>query len=449
VGRRAVVACLVALAFGAEPATAQPNIVFILTDDQRVETMRVMPTTRAAFNVAFSQFVVTTPNCCPSRSTLLTGRYVRHTGVFNSTTGYEVFKALEPDSLGPWLQAQGYRTGFVGKYFNGYARDDPVPPGWDEFYGRLYGADRGNGTTAFTLREYRTLDGLNEVVAYPNADAPAPYATRVFGEKAAEFISRSLDPGSNPDGKPFALFLWTTAVNTGPPEETYADAELPTWKPPPSFLETDMSDKPREVRRSGDIVNDANYHAAVRASQLRQLLTLDDVIGGLLDLLDTAGVRANTVGIFTSDNGRFWGEHRLRGKVFAYEESLRVPFRMMIPGRSAQRISRQTANIDVAPTISSLAGDLSDHRFDGESLLRLLDDAAGPWRPFVVTEHFGRVRYDGVRGLRWTYVEWTNSGHRELYDRAADPFQLNNVAGERPRVVERLARRLDELLAAT
>lgn len=425
------------------PAAAKPNIVFILTDDQRADTMRMMPVTRAAFGVDFNDFVVTTPNCCPSRATFLTGRYVHNTGVFNSTTGYQAFKPLEPDSLAPWLQAEGYRTGFVGKYFNGFDRDDPLPPGWDEFYARLYGPDRGNGTTTFALRENGPVG--NAVVQYPNAETPEPYATRVFGAKARAFIRRSLDPSFNPDGKPFALFLWTTAVNTGPPEETYQDAPLPRWKRPPSFLEADMSDKPSEVARSADVILDPGYHRRVRASQLRQLPTVDDVVAGLLELLDDTGARSDTVGIFASDNGRFWGEHGLRGKVLAYEESIRVPFRMMIPGQPATTIGAQVANIDVAPTIMELVGSASNHAFNGESFLPLIAAPETDWRPIVLLEHLSGKRYDALRTWRWTYVEWPKSGHVELYDRVHDPFQLENVAGEKRRVVRVLGSRLSDL----
>jgi arylsulfatase A-like enzyme len=165
-----------------------------------------------------------------------------------SRAGYEAFKRLEPESLATWLRRQGYLTGFVGKYFNTYDRSDTVPPGWDEFYGRLYGADRGNGTTQFALREFRRQGETtvqNEVVAYPNGQFPDAYSTRVFGAKAEAFVRRAAGPAQNPAGRPFALFLWTVGVNTDLPEPSYASAALPPWDRPPSFLEEDMSDKPR------------------------------------------------------------------------------------------------------------------------------------------------------------------------------------------------------------
>ena len=172
---------------------------------------------------------------------------------------------------------------------------------------------------------------------------------------------------------------------------------------------------------------------------------MDDVVAGLLELLDDTGARSDTVGIFASDNGRFWGEHGLRGKVLAYEESIRVPFRMMIPGQPATTIGAQVANIDVAPTIMELVGSASNHAFNGESFLPLIAAPETDWRPIVLLEHLSGKRYDALRTWRWTYVEWPKSGHVELYDRVHDPFQLENVAGEKRRVVRVLGSRLSDL----
>lgn len=425
-----------------------PNIVFVMSDDQRAGTMWAMPRTLAAFGVNFREYVVTTSNCCPSRATYLTGRYTHHTGVLTSNAaGYQAFRALEPDSLAPWLQNLGYRTAFIGKYFNGYMRDDPVPPGWDEFYGRLYAADRGNGSTEFTLREFRREGGTvvqDEVVSYPNESAPGAYATTVFADKALDAIRRAADPATNPQGKPLALFLWLIAVNTSAPEARYAEAPLPGWRRPPSFLEADMRDKPREIRTSPLRQLNRAHHGRVRASQLRQLRSVDDAVGRVVDLLDEEGLAANTWGFYTSDNGRFWGEHGLRGKVYAYEESVQVPFRMMLPERVQSTVDATAANIDLAPTLLALAGDATDHSFDGSSLLPLLEDPGAPFRWDVLLEHFGgrRMRFDGLRNKRWTYVVWPGSGREELYDRRNDPYQLENVAERRERLTDIFARRV-------
>jgi hypothetical protein len=270
-------------------------------------------------------------------------------------------------------------------------------------------------------------------MAYPNDDVPDAYATRVFGAKAEAFVRRAVDPSLNPEGKPFALFLWTIGVNTGLPEPRYADASLPPWQLPPSFLETDKSDKPGVIRRRA--VADADRAGSVRATQLRQSITIDDVLGDLVDLLDELDLRDSTWGIFTSDNGRFWGEHGLLGKSFAYEESARVPFRMMLPSGDRFAVDALTANVDVAPTLMALAGDDSGRKYGGRSLLPLLADSSTPWRQNVLIELWNPV-YCAYRGERWKYVQH-RSGEEELYDLAADPFELASLHRVRPSVVIR------------
>ena len=429
---------------GAQGPPPKPNLLFILTDDQRTDTMSVMPATRAAFDVTFKNFVVTSPNCCPSRSSFLTGRYVHNTGVNGTSRRFWLkFRRLEPDSLGPWLQSEGYYTGLIGKYFNYVRRDDAVAPGWDEFFVRLWGdstdtGTTGNGTTEFTLRE--RFGDRDEVVTYPNPEFPDAYATRVFGTKAQQFLERV------PDDKPFALFVWTIAPNTRGPEAVYADAPVPTWNKPPSFMERNMSDKPSEIRNSPQIVRDPEFHRSLRSDQLRQLMTVDDMVETILSDLDSRGLRDDTWGVFTSDNGRFWGEHRLKGKVYAYDESAEVPFRMMIPDYPARSFGNLAANIDVAPTLVRLAGDDSRHDFNGRSLLPLIRGTSRSWRTDMLIEHRRRTRrYNALRNRRWLYIHWPLTGHTELYDRRRDPYQMRNVARRNPGVVRRLHGRLRQL----
>ena len=406
------------------PAGAQPNLVFILTDDQRPDTIEVMPKTRAAFGVEFTRFAVTTPNCCPSRSSFLTGRWTHSTGVHaTSRRGYEAFRDDEPESLGPWLQARGYVTGFVGKYFNGFRANDPVPPGWDEYYGRLYGGYTGNGQTTFGMREYRAAEGASAVVQYPNETYPEAYSTRVFGDLAVGFIRRATNAAFNPEGRPFALFLWTTGVNSTIVESTYADAALPGWVRPPSFFERRIRDKPMRIQRQ--TIQDVALAEKHRAAQLRQSMTIDDEIAEIVTLLDELGIRNKTVGILASDNGRMWGEHRLVGKWVAYEEAVRVPFRLMLPSGQAFTVPALAANVDVAPTIMQLAGDTTD-RYEGRSLVGLLGNPTARFRSRLLLELYARG-WCALRSHRWKYVQHRN-GEEELYELHRDPYELRNRA---------------------
>ena len=428
----------------------QPNLLFILSDDQRRDTMEVMPATVRNLPVNFRNTVATTPLCCPSRSSFLTGRYAHNTGVLTNFH-YPSFHVHEADSLGPWLQANGYYTGFVGKYFNRYTVADPVPPGWDEFYANVWNASGiriGNGHSSFALRE-RYLDGpvqRDEVVSYPNGAYPQAYITTVVSDLAVRFVDRANDPQYNPDGKPWALFVWPNAPNAGAPEPRYATAPLPRWNRAPSFLERNMRDKPREIRNSRKRRDRRAYHVIVRAKQLRQLMSVDEMVGRLFSTLDDRGLRDRTWALYASDNGRLWGEHRLSNKLFAYEESIRVPLRMWIPGSRRTRIAEIAANIDVAPTLMALAGDSSRRAFDGRSLLPLLDESLRRWRPAVLIENWAHVRLTGVRTKRWKYVRYPRSGRQELYHLGRDPYELENSWRDYPRRLRRLRARLEILL---
>jgi N-acetylglucosamine-6-sulfatase len=429
-------------------AAVKPNLLFVLSDDQRADTMQVMPATVGNFPIRFKNMFVTTSLCCPSRSSFLTGRYVHNTGV-TTNVGYPKFQPQEPDSLGPWLRAQGYYTGFVGKYFNHFSIDDPAPPGWDEFYGKVWEDDGTpiGDSSSFALREKYREDGVlhDGVTFYSPNTTPESYITTVIGDLAVRFLERARDPRFNPQDKPWALLVWPNAPNIGAPEDQYKLAPLPRWRRPPSFLEKDMSDKPREIRRSPYRKDSAAFHARVRRNQLRQLLSLDDLVDRLFKRLRANGERSQTWGIFASDNGRLWGEHHLSRKVYAYEESIRVPLRMWIPGMGKRVVTDLVANIDVAPTLTALAGDSSRHHFDGRSLLPLLNQPDPAWRSVLLLENWIKARFDGLRTKQWKYVLYRASGHQELYDLHADPYELVNVWRHHPRVTERLRRRVDAL----
>jgi N-acetylglucosamine-6-sulfatase len=432
-----------------EALSGKPNLLFILTDDQRWDSMEVMPQTRQIFKVNFPQAVVTTPLCCPSRSTYLTGRYVHNTKVFTND-GYPVFKASEPDSLGPWLKAQGYYTGFVGKYFNRFPRNNPVPPGWDEFYARVWGAQGGHlggGSARFALRE-KWLDGSvprNEVVFYPNEAYPRTYITTVFSDIAVRFIQRAEDPQYNPDRKPWALVLWPNAPNITLAEAKYVRSRVPIWNKPPSVNEQDLSDKPPEVAHGPNRNLNLEFHRMQRSAQLRVLRSVDDMVARLFAELDEHDARSRTWGIFASDNGRIYGEHGLSKKLYAYEEGIRVPFRMFVPGGTQATFNQVVANIDAVPTLMELAGDQSDHEMDGRSLVPLVTGRSTRWRNTVLLENWAHLRYEGVRTTRWKLITWVRSGNVELYDLRNDPFELENVAEERPGIVREMFRRLRRL----
>ena len=450
-GRRALLALCILLAF-APAADAKPNLLLIVTDDQRYDSLSVMPSTRENFNVAFRRAIVTTPLCCPSRSSILTGEYAHNHGV-QTNTDAPIFTARAANSLAPWLQAQGYFTGFVGRYLNEYSLTDPLPAGFDEAHYIVWDDDGnllGNFHTAFTLREMWADDAgttHDEIVEYPNDSNPKPYATRVFGSLAGRFIRRAHDPAINPGGKPWALFVWPTAPHRPwRVEPRYEDAPVPPWHRPPSFHEQDMRDKPAEIRQLAGSPA-VPPHARRRSQTLRMLMSVDDMVERVWNAVDDYEERENTWGVFSSDNGFFFGEHWLGSKLYGYEEGIRVPMRMAVPDIGPKVIAGSTvANIDLAPTLLELAGGSPLASFDGQSLLPLLGGGCFCGRRLLI-ENWQVANYQGVRSPNWKYIRWP-SGVEELYYLRRDPYELDNVA-RKPAlagVLNELRAALDELL---
>ncbi len=433
---------------GGAVVPAKPNLIFILSDDQRAGTLSVMPATRADFNIGLNGFV-TTPLCAPSRSSLLTGEYAHNTGVLTNK-GYPAMQAREAQSIGPWLRAQGYYTGFEGKYMNKYSINDPTPPGWDEFRALVWQTDGhpiGDVFTSWEMREH-FFDGTtmhDELVSYPNAQYPNAYSTRVIAGDAARFIAHAANPLYNPAGKPWALFVWTTAPNGVHPESRYANAWVPPWHPPPSFMEANMTDKPIEVRNAREITNKVAPMRRWRTGQYRDLYSVDDLVDRVFDAVDDNAFSANTYGIYMSDNGHFQGEHHLRLKRFAYEEAIRVPLRVHIPGHAPENLPQLAANIDIAPTLLDWAGDPSTHNANGTSLVPLINGTATSWRTNLLVENWEQYHWHALRTNRYTYIRWAQTRHQELYNLRNDRYQLQNIARKKPIVDANLRARMEAL----
>ena len=414
-----------------------PSIVVILTDDQRADTLSVMPTVQREIGergVSFANAFVVNPLCCPSRASLLTGLYSHSTGVYLNT-GARGLPAFDEDStLATWLDEAGYETAFVGKYLNGYARTE-APPGWDRWVAFTGTLDKGVPPNYFDYE--LTVDGERE--AY--GSAPGDYSTDVLAQYAADFIRDA-------EGPLFLVFA-PFAPHAGPTEELVTTAATPAPRhadarvehfPPRRFAhfdEADVSDKPPWVAVRPRIRGpELGAITRLRQSQLASLLAVDEAVAKLLRELRGGGRLGNTLVVYTSDNGQAWGEHRWRGKGLPYEEHIRVPLLVRYDAAAtAGRIERRQAlNIDIAPTIAALAG-LEAPTFDGSDLAPLLRGEAAPWRRDFLVEHLGAPpnpavpSYCAVRSTDAVYVAYA-TGDEELYDLAEDPLQLENQAAE-------------------
>lgn len=435
-------------ALTAAPVASRPNIILVLTDDLDAKSITYMPQLKAQLadqGLTFASYFVTTALCCPSRSSILRGQYVHNHQVFTNTPpggGFGKFYGLghEQSTVATWLHAAGYRTGLMGKYLNGYPdRSAPtyVPPGWDEWDSPVRGGAYGNFN--YTMNENGRL------VEYGNR--PDDYLTDVLARKAADFVRTS-----SQDERSFFLYLATYAPHapaTPAPRHQSAFAGVRAPRPP-SFNETDVSDKPAWVRNRPGLTDEevARIDAQYR-QRLRSLLAVDDLLAHLVDVLRQTGQLDRTYIFFTSDNGYHMGEHRLTpGKNTAYEEDIRVPLVVRGPGVPAGRTIEQLAlNIDLAPTFAALAGTTTPTFVDGRSLVPLLGANAppvSPWRQAFTAEHYTdrseesggagprqrRVRavpeLHALRTRTQLYVEYV-TGERELYDLRRDPYELQNL----------------------
>jgi arylsulfatase A-like enzyme len=401
----------------------RPNLVLILTDDQRWDTLDVMPNVQAllaAAGVDFANAFVTTSLCCPSRASILTGQYAHTHEVLTNVQPYGGVWALDDSStLATWLHDAGYVTGIYGKYLNGYtafAASGYVAPGWDEWH-----VFETPGFFDYALIENGTR------VAYGSAEAD--YSTDVLAAKAVEFIHEAGD-------RPFFLWFGPYAPHepaTPAPRHAGTFADLPPWRPP-NYDEPDVSDKPLWLRRLAPLTPELrDVTDAFRILQLESLLAVDEAVQALMEALRATGQDRNTLVLFTTDNGYVWGEHRWLGKQCPYDECMRVPFVVRYPllVPSPRTEARFGLNVDVAPTFAELAGVEPPLATDGRSLVRLLADVEPVWREHVLGEHWGLFlpTFASVRSAAWKYVEYVTL-EAELYDLAADPYELQNVIAD-------------------
>jgi N-acetylglucosamine-6-sulfatase len=465
-----VAAALAALALPAV-ATARPNVVLIQTDDQNLSELHAqqrlpgggieaaMPNTLgliARAGVSFNRYYVSDPLCCPSRATLLTGQYAHNDGVLGNGPGpFGGYAALSrTNNLAVWLQAAGYRTIHIGKYLNFYGQppvSDPaeVPPGWSDWES-LVGEDSTHYYYGYRLNDNGDVQGPFGDITYAEKDPP-DYQTDVLTQRAVDQIRASA-------GRPFYLELDYTAPHGdlrppwGPEPaprhyDSWSTVPLPR---PPGFNERDVSDKPRFIRslpRLGAAkIADAQQEWQKEVESLR---AVDDGVAQIVAALAADGQLGNTYVIFTTDNGFFQGEHRIRrSKFLPYEPSARVPMLIRGPGiPPGAKSGELVANVDIAPTVLGLAGAAATVPEDGRSLLPFAHDPARRTRRPILLEGFTRsvdpstsrlragassleapIRdFAGIRVGPYKYVRYAG-GPRELYDLNSDPFELHSRA---------------------
>jgi arylsulfatase A-like enzyme len=449
----------------AAAAQARPNIVVIETDDQTVESMRVMDNVNSLIGnqgATFRNNFVNYSLCCPSRATFLTGQYEHNHGVLGNTApngGFGRFQALHGDNnLAVWLRSAGYHTAMIGKYLNGYSNNPPVPPGWSEW---LAAAPDTQEVYNYTLNENGTLVNYGK--------ASADFKQDVLTGKAVNLVNRRA-----PLPRPFFLWLTYTAPHSGgpnpnpnppfncqgsakpAPRHAHAFDSQPLPRPA-NFNEANVSDKPAEIRNR-PLLNASQITDIQRMyrCRLESILSVDEGVKQVVDALRAKGELANTVLVFTSDNGYFHGEHRIPGgKLHIYEESIRVPLQMRGPGiPRGVKVSDLSINADLAPTIVDVANANPGLVMDGRSLIPVAQQPGiEQGRELLVEKgiaHSGpqgtQPSFEAIRTERYMYAEH-GTGEKELYDLKNDPFELVSRHNDPAYAVvqAQLAARLHEL----
>lgn len=409
----------------------RPNIVFLLTDDQRYDMLGCAgaPFIRtpaidamAAEGVRFTHAFVTTPICCASRASVFTGEYsIRHQlERFDAPLSEEQYARSYP----VLLREAGYHSGFIGKW------------------------GLGGALPAERFDYWRGFEGQG--VFFPEPDRPERHLTTIMSDQAEEFLRGA------PKDRPFHLSISYKSphVQDNDPrqflydprhESLYQDVTIPYaetataahYDALPGFLK-DTEARKRWERR---FANDALYQQMVKG-YYRLITGVDESVARIRAVLEDIGAAENTIIVFHSDNGFFLGERGWAGKWTGHEESLRVPLIVFDPragGAVRGQVRENLAlNIDIAPTLLAYAGVPAPAAMQGTDLAPICANGDGPWRDaFYFEHHFGRDRVpsipanEGVRTKRWKYIRWVDAQplYEELYDLAADPKETANLAG--------------------
>lgn len=403
-------------------AADAPNIIVLLSDDQRWDSLGVMgnPFARtpnidrfAASGTLFENAFCTTSICSASRASILTGLHTGNHGVRGFLRPLP--GRLFPNTYPGVLRAAGYQTAFIGKWGIGLN----VPDYQFDFF-----------------------DGFPGQGQY-HAFGEERHLTSVIADQAVDFLQ------SGATGQPFCLSVSFKAphVQDGAPVEydfdaaygdLFRDEDIPS---PATATPAHFGVLPEFIQTSENRTRwGLRFGTPSRAQDslkgyYRLVAGLDAAIGRIIDAVNSAGLAENTVIVFSSDNGAFLGEHGLAGKWLMREESIRVPLVIHDPRApaSGQRRSEMALNIDLAPTVIALAGLEAPPGMQGRSLTPLLRGQDIPWRQEWYYEneytHFGRIRpCVGIRTPDWTYTRYPETQFEELFDLQTDSLEERNLA---------------------
>jgi arylsulfatase A-like enzyme len=446
----------------------RPNILVIVTDNQPGWAMgcagnRIISTPNldqlAIDGVRFRNAFVSTPICAASRASLFTGLYRRRHGfTFNTEPLQESFVTASYPAI---LKGAGYQTALIGKF-------------GIESNGKLMVENEARSLEMmfnhFDNFEHWGKSGpKGYFVVQP--DGGKQHLTDVTSDKAVSFLKKHAERRRK---EPFCLTLCFNAPHAQDDDPKqyfwparfdafYREAIIPKpvhsdpgfFEALPDFLRTSLGRERWHWR-----FDTPEKFQSMMKGMYRMVSGIDDAVGRVRVQLKQLGFAENTLIIFTSDNGMFFGERGLSDCWLLNEESIRVPFILFDPLRrkKTQRKSvrdEMVLNIDIAPTILQFAGLDAARKMDGRGLGPLLDEVLTPWRDDFLCEHLfvhGKIpKSEGIRSKTWKYIRYFEQKpiYEELYDLMADPHEAKNLAGSPQYAgdLETLRRRCDELIA--
>ena len=386
-----------------------PNLILILTDDQRADTMPYLPSLSGYEGMNFTNAYVSTPLCCPSRTSILTGQYAHNHGVKDNKApngGFTAFQGSKDDeTLATSLQATGYTTALVGKYLNGYGEevDSYIPEGWDSFF--AFGG-RPNFYD-YDLLDYK--NGENKGFVHYGSESE-DYSTTVLADLGVDFIKNA--------EQPFFLYFAPFAPHSpSTPQDQYKG----------TFVGTE-----------GEIFGE----------MVESLYSVDEAFDSFIEILEETGELDNTYVVFMSDNGYHLGENGIEeGKNTPYEVAVKVPLKIFGPGLGASEREELVLNIDLAPTLLELAGAEPLSEADGRSYAAMLSgEPIIEWRDDFLLEVWGKYEFSAVHEKDWVYIQFKR-GEAALYDLLNDPLEEKNLINEfeQSERLEIMKTRLEEL----
>jgi len=436
----------------------RPNIVVVLVDDMRwdeygaaghnyIKTPNIDRIAKDGAN--FINAFATTPLCSPSRASFLTGQYAHSNGITDNTARNEQSHQL--NTFPKQLHENGYATAFIGKWHMG--NDDSKRPGFD-YWVSLKGQGEATNPTLNINGKVQTVNG---------------YVTDILTDHSLRFINQERD-------QPFLLYLAHKALHPNITQrddgkvvdigeggfiaakrhlgmyDTAVFKRRPNYNIPPS-------DKPALARKIAGLPP-LSPETSTKEKTIRErsemLMAVDESLGSILKALEDKGELDNTIVVFTSDHGYWYGEHCLDlERRLAYEEAIRIPMLVRYPPTitAGMKPEQMVLSIDLASTLLDMAGVTPGSQLQGKSWLPIFSGKLNAWRSSILVEYYSdsvfprivNMGYKAVRNQRFKYIHYTDlQGMDELYDLAIDPYELHNLIND-PKMTDTLNEMKKEL----